>query len=51
MYGVLKDDTLVKRWLVACLGKKLKENQAEHGRGALDEQPERFALPPEALSV
>jgi len=49
VYGVLGDITPRKRWLVACLWKKLKENQAHHGCGALDEQPERFALPPDAL--
>lgn len=51
VFDVLGDATPCKRWLVACLWKKLRENQAEHGRGALDEEPERFAIPPDALKV
>lgn len=51
VYDVLGDATPRRRWLVVCLWKKLLENEAEHGRGALDEQPERFAIPPEALTV
>ncbi|MDY7010139.1 MAG: hypothetical protein SVV80_05230 [Planctomycetota bacterium] len=51
VYDVLDNPTPPKRWLVACLWKKLQENQAHHGRGALDEQPDRFALPPDALKV
>jgi hypothetical protein len=34
-----------------CLWKKLLDNQAQHGRGPLDEDPERFALPPDALAA
>ena len=51
VYNVLADPTPVKRWLVACLWKKLQDNQAEDGRGALDEQPERFALAPDVLTL
>ena len=51
VYGICRDATPRKRWLAACLWKKLEETQARHGRGALDEQPERFALPPDALAV
>ena len=51
VYRILRHTTPRKRWLVACLWEKLQENQARHGRGALDEQPERFALPPDALAV
>ena len=40
-----------KRWLVASLWKRLQDNQADHGRGALDEQPERFTIPRDALTV
>lgn len=50
-YDVLGDPTSVKRWLVACLWKRLQDADADHGRGPLDEDPERFALPPEALTV
>jgi hypothetical protein len=49
VYRVLGKTTARKRWLVAYLWKKLQENQAHHGCGALDEEPERFALPPDAL--
>lgn len=51
VYELLGDVTPRKRWLVACLWKKLQENQARHGRGALDEEPERFAIPAEALTA
>jgi hypothetical protein len=51
VYELLGDVTPRKRWLAACLWKKLQENQARHGRGALDEEPERFALPAEALTA
>lgn len=51
IYRVLGDSTALKRWLVACLWKKLLENQAHHGRGAIDEDPARFALPLEALAL
>ncbi|MFC1525613.1 hypothetical protein ACFL6X_02260 [Candidatus Latescibacterota bacterium] len=40
-----------KRWLVSCLWKNLQEIQAWAGRGALDEEPERFVLPEAALAV
>ena len=50
VYHILGDATPRKRWLVAGLWKKLQDNQARHGRGALDEQPQRFALPPHALT-
>jgi hypothetical protein len=49
-YDALGKATARKRWLVACLWNKLRENQADHGRGALDEEPERFAIPLDALS-
>jgi hypothetical protein len=51
VYELLSDVTPRKRWLVACVWKKLQENQARHGRGALDEEPERFAIPAEALTA
>ena len=51
VYDVLGGATPRKRWLVACLWKKLQDTDAHLGRGPLDEQPERFALPPEALTV
>lgn len=49
VYQMLDQPTPVKRWLVACLWMKLQEQAQWYGRGALDEQPERFAIPPEAL--
>lgn len=39
-----------KRWLAACLWKRLQEAQAHSGRGPLDQQPERFAIPVDALA-
>jgi hypothetical protein len=51
VYDILGDVDPRKRWLTACLWKKLQENQARHGRGALDEEPERFAMPAEALTA
>jgi hypothetical protein len=51
VYDVLGDPTPVKCWLVACLWKKVTEDPAGQGRGALDEQPERFAIPSDALTV
>jgi len=51
VYSALKEPTPVARWLVACLWKKLRQNQAEHGRGALDSQPERFTVPLDALGT
>lgn len=45
VYATLGKTTPVKRWLVACLWKHLQESQAHCGRGALDVEPERFALP------
>jgi len=51
VYSILGEATPEKRWLVACLWKRLQDADAEHGRGALDEQPERFALPPDALQI
>jgi hypothetical protein len=50
VYGLLGEATPVKRWLTACLWQKLRENQAHHGRGPLDEKPELFALPAAALA-
>ncbi len=49
VYEVLGEQSPRKRWLVACLWLQLSENQKHHGRGALDEDPERFALPPDAM--
>ncbi len=51
VYDTLGESTPVKRWLAACLWMKLGENQAHHGRGALDTDPERFELPAEAFGV
>jgi hypothetical protein len=51
VYELLGDANPRKRWLVACLWKKLQENQARHGRGALDDESERFGLPAEALTA
>jgi hypothetical protein len=51
VYQVLGEPTPLKRWLVACLWKRLQDHMAWRGRGALDEQPERFALPAEALGL
>jgi len=51
LYDRLGDSSLRKRWLVACLWKKLQENQARHGRGGLDKNPERFALPLDVFRV
>ena len=50
VYAILGTETPVKRWLVALLWKRLQDNQAKHGRGALDTDPERFALPEGILS-
>ena len=49
IYGKLGNATLRKRWLVACLGKKLREDRTHGGRGALDEQPELFVIPLDVL--
>ena len=49
-YETLGESTPVKRWLVACLWKQLQDSQGHLGRGALDEQPDLFALPADALS-
>lgn len=51
LWAVLEEPTPRKRWLVACLWKRLSENYAKLGRGAIDEQPERFRLPFDALKV
>ena len=51
VYDVLGEATPCKRWLVACLWKNLQDTDAHLGRGALDEDPERFAIPFEALKV
>lgn len=45
IYTALGEPTPVKRWLAACLWKHLQDNQAQHGRGALDSEPERFEFP------
>lgn len=50
VYETLGQPTPVKRWLVACLWKMQLDADASLGRGALDEEPERFAIPPEALA-
>jgi hypothetical protein len=49
VYGLLGEATPHKRWLVACLWKKLRDHHRDLGRGALDAQPERFAIPLDAL--
>jgi hypothetical protein len=51
VYAVLGDPVPKKRWLAACLWKQLQDNQAHHGRGPLNDQPERFAIPLSALSI
>jgi hypothetical protein len=51
LYEKLGKPTLRKRWLIACLWKKLLEDRALRGRGALDEDYERFACPPDALAA
>jgi len=40
-----------KRWLAACLWKNLQEIQSWAGRGAFDEDPERFAVSKDALTA
>ena len=50
IYRRLGKTTMRKRWLVACLWKKLREDRTHGGRGALDEQRERFAIPLDVLS-
>jgi hypothetical protein len=49
VWDVLGEATSVKRWLAACLWKKLLDSQARNT--PLAEDPERFALPPEALNA
>jgi len=49
LYDLLARPTPVKRWLAACLRERLMEVQAHAGRGPLDEEPERFALPARTL--
>jgi hypothetical protein len=49
-YDMLGKAAPVKRWLVASLWRKLQDHEVKHGRGALDDQPERFAIPSDALS-
>jgi hypothetical protein len=51
VFSVLGHPSPRKRWLAACLWHHLQENQRHHGRGALDDQPETFAIPPDALAV
>jgi hypothetical protein len=51
VYQVLGDGNPRKRWLAACLWKKLQEDRVHGGRGALDEDPERFAIPQDALRL
>lgn len=40
-----------KRWLVACLWKHLQDSMRRYGHGALTDEPERFAIPAEALTI
>ena len=47
LYDVLGDATPVKRWLAACLWRRLRENQIRNA--PLQEEPERFAIPLHAL--
>jgi len=49
VYDILGLESPIKRWLVACLWKDLQGNQGQHGRGGLDTDPERFALPERTL--
>jgi len=51
IYVALGEPSLRKRWLVACLWKNLQEIQSWVGRGLLDEEPDRFAIHGEALTV
>ena len=51
VYATLGEPSLRKRWLVASLWKDLQEIQTWAGRGPLDDQPQRFAIPAEALSA
>lgn len=51
VYELVGEGRPQKRWLVACLWKKLREHHAALGRGALDESPELFAIPIGALAV
>jgi len=51
VFSGLGDPTPVKRWLVASLRKKLSRNQRHHGGGALDADPDRFAVPHSVLGM
>jgi hypothetical protein len=51
VYSLLGEPGPHKRWLAACLWKKLQDHHARLGRGALDYQPRRFAIPITALTV
>ena len=51
LYENLGEASPRKRWLVACLWKNLQEVQSHAGRGPLDEEPDRFAVPLEAFSI
>ena len=51
VYAALQAPTPRKRWLAACLWKKLGDDRAFAGRGLLDEDPVRFALPTSAFSA
>ena len=50
VFGVLGTPTPRKRWLAACLWKRLQDVQSGAGRGPLDEEPQRFAIPLSALA-
>ncbi|MCL2649040.1 MAG: hypothetical protein FWD61_18910 [Phycisphaerales bacterium] len=49
VYNALGSPTPLKRWLVASLHNKLYHNNMNYGRGAIDTDPQRFAIPAEAL--
>ncbi|MHC4561395.1 MAG: hypothetical protein ACYS8X_01330 [Planctomycetota bacterium] len=40
-----------KRWLAASLWKQLQDSQRDSGHGPLTDDPERFAIPEEALAI
>ena len=50
VFGVLGISTPRKRWLVARLWKRLQDANARLGRGPLDDEPEGFEVPAEALA-
>ena len=51
VHQMLGEPSPRKRWLVACLWKNLQEIQSFAGRGPLDDQLARFAVPLEAFAM